>query len=350
MSSTAILAMAVSMASRGRVLRLGAAMAAVLALAGCGEKPAPVAPPAPKFENGEVVFPEGSRQLAAFTMEQAVPGGTQVVELTGRIVWDEDRTVRIYPPLGGRVTRISAQAGDQVKAGQVLALMASPEFGQAQADVGKAQADFARDRFYYDNMLKTIGEHMAGKPQPLFVFLQTMAVHWPYDIAFEPGMEVPDGGDKNHPEMREYLRRLAISRLDLDYLKEQLRTRFPGEQFLLVQYGDHHAIPSAYLLGYTPDVSVQDMKIPPGYPYFTTFYSVDGVNYAPPRPPALESVDTAWLGAILLDAARLPLPESWRERLRLMQLCEGKSFDCKQRDEILKFHRRLIDSGLMQAK
>ena len=143
MSSTAILAMAVSMASRGRVLRLGAAMAAALALAGCGEKPAPVAPPAPKFENGEVVFPEGSRQLAAFTMEQAVPGGTQVVELTGRIVWDEDRTVRIYPPMGGRVQRILARPGDAVKPGQVLAELASPEFGQAQAEARRAQTDLA---------------------------------------------------------------------------------------------------------------------------------------------------------------------------------------------------------------
>lgn len=213
-----------------------------------------------------------------------------------------------------------------------------------------AQFDFARDRFYYDNMLKTMGGHIGGNSQPLFIFLQTMSVHWPYDIAFEPGLEVPDGGDKNHPEMREYLRRLAISRLDLDYLKEQLRTRFPGEQFLLLQYGDHHAIPSAYLLGYDGSTSVQEMKIPPGYPYFTTFFSVDGVNYAPPRLTALDSIDTAWLGAIFLDAARLPLPESWRERLRLMQLCEGKAFACKQRAEILKFHRRLIESGMMQAK
>ena len=115
----------------------------MLALAGCTEKPAPVAPPSPKFENGEVVFPEGSRQIAAFTVEQAVPGGTQVVKLTGRVVWDEDRTVRIYPPMGGRVQRILARPGDPVKVGQVLAVLASPEFGQAQAEARRAQADLA---------------------------------------------------------------------------------------------------------------------------------------------------------------------------------------------------------------
>lgn len=130
-------------AARRRVSCLAAAIAAMLALAGCTEKPAPVAPPSPKFENGEVVFPEGSRQIAAFTVEQAVPGGTQVVKLTGRVVWDEDRTVRIYPPMGGRVQRILARPGDPVKVGQVLAVLASPEFGQAQAEARRAQADLA---------------------------------------------------------------------------------------------------------------------------------------------------------------------------------------------------------------
>ena len=90
------------------------------------------------------------------------------------------------------------------------------------------------------------------------------------------------------------------------------------------------------------------MKLPEGYPLYTTYYSVDGVNYTPPPLPNLDSVDIAFAGAIFLDAARLPLPESWRERLRLMQVCAGLAWNCKQRDEMLKFHRRLIESGLMQ--
>lgn len=213
-----------------------------------------------------------------------------------------------------------------------------------------AKEDFARDRFYYDNMLREFDAHLATSQKPMFVFLQTMAAHWPYDVPFEPETKVPDGGEGNHPEMREYLRRLAMVRIDLDYLYEQLRTRFPGEAFLMVQYGDHHALPFAYLWGYDRFTGVQDMDLPKGYPLYTTYYSVNGVNYTPPRLPTLGSVDTAFIGAIFLDAARLPLPETWRERLRLMQLCDGKAYDCAQRDEMLKFHRRLIDSGLMQAK
>ncbi len=211
-----------------------------------------------------------------------------------------------------------------------------------------AKLDWDTDRFYYDNMLKEIGKHVAGSQKPLFTFLETMSAHWPYNYEFEPQIKVPSGGPNNHPEMNEYLRRLAMARIDLDYLKEQLRTRFPDESFLLVQYGDHHAIPTAYLYGYDTEDGVQDMKLPEGYPLYTTYYSVDGVNYTPPPLPNLDSVDIAFAGAIFLDAARLPLPESWRERLRLMQVCAGLAWNCKQRDEMLKFHRRLIESGLMQ--
>ena len=66
--------------------------------------------------------------------------------------------MRVYPPFAGRVSRIAAQPGDVVKAGQALAFIASPDFGQAQADVGKAAADaalaeksFARVKELFDN-------------------------------------------------------------------------------------------------------------------------------------------------------------------------------------------------------
>ncbi len=212
-----------------------------------------------------------------------------------------------------------------------------------------AQYDWDRDRFYYDHMLNEIERHLKTSDKPLFSFVLTMSAHWPYTWTFAPEMNVPTGGPNNHPEMNEYLRRLAMVKMDLDYLKEELGRRFPGEQFLLVQYGDHHALPASYLWGYTYETGVQDMTLPEGFPLYTTYFSVDGVNYTPPRLPALDSVDTAFVPAIFLDAARLPLPESWRERLRLMQLCEGLAWQCKQRDEILKFHRRLIDSKLIQT-
>ncbi len=119
------------------------AIALVTLAAGCSDKPAAPTLPKPVVTGNVITFAADSPQLAVLTVVAAQAAVESRIELTGRLTWNEDRTVRIYPPLGGRVTRISAQAGDQVKAGQVLASMASPEFGQAQADVGKATADFA---------------------------------------------------------------------------------------------------------------------------------------------------------------------------------------------------------------
>ena len=64
---------------------------------------------------------------------------------------------------------------------------------------------------------------------------------------------------------------------------------------------------------------------------------------------AWTSLDVAYLGTVLIEAAGLPLPDSYRERRRLMMLCAGRYHDCPAREEVLSFHRRLIASGLMKA-
>jgi cobalt-zinc-cadmium efflux system membrane fusion protein len=73
----------------------------------------------------------------------AKPAGANVLRLPGRLAWDEDKTVRIFPAFAGRVVKIFVKPGDTVKAGQTLAQLASPDFGQAQADARKAASDFA---------------------------------------------------------------------------------------------------------------------------------------------------------------------------------------------------------------
>jgi len=63
--------------------------------------------------------------------------------MPGRLVWNEDKTVRVASPFAGRVMEILVQPGATVKAGQPLAMLTSPDFGSAQADARKASADSA---------------------------------------------------------------------------------------------------------------------------------------------------------------------------------------------------------------
>lgn len=122
---------------------LAAALACVLAcaLAACHEAPQPAEPAAPAMQGQQLRFPAGHPQLAQIGIATASPGRAVTVELPARIVWNEERTQRIYAPFAGRVARIVADVGQPVKPGAVLAVMASPEFGAAQADAAKAQAD-----------------------------------------------------------------------------------------------------------------------------------------------------------------------------------------------------------------
>jgi hypothetical protein len=148
---------------------------------------------------------------------------------------------------------------------------------------------------------------------------------------------------------REYLRRVAMAKIDYDYLVAELRKRFPHERFLIVHYGDHHPMATRTLLGFKDETEAEDVALDPDSIGFVTYYAAQGINYRLPALPSHDPLDVAYLGTVLLDLAGLPLSDSHRERKRLMTLCRGRYYNCAKREEILLFHRRLIDSGVLAA-
>ena len=125
------------------------ACAAMLLLAGCGEHNAPVVntePPAPIVQGNQIRFAPDHPQLKLLGVVPATAAKSVSVDLPGRLVWNEERTQRVFAPFAGRVTDIRADVGQSVKAGDLLAQLASPDFGIAQADTAKAQADASFSR------------------------------------------------------------------------------------------------------------------------------------------------------------------------------------------------------------
>jgi cobalt-zinc-cadmium efflux system membrane fusion protein len=122
-------------------LLFAAVVLLVLALSGCKERNAVPAPAGFIVSGQSVAFPSASGASRRFPVEKVSPAAGRQLELPGRLAWDEDRTVRVFAPFAGRVTRILAKVGDRVAPGTALAEIISPDFGQAQADAGKAQAD-----------------------------------------------------------------------------------------------------------------------------------------------------------------------------------------------------------------
>ena len=137
--------------------------------------------------------------------------------------------------------------------------------------------------------------------------------------------------------------------IGVGHFVSELKSRFPQQRFLIVHFGDHHPSVTRTLVGYQDDVNVGAIKVDAESLAFQTYFAVDGINYTVPPLPNHDIVDVPYLGLIIQEAAGLPLSEATQERKRLMALCHGLHDSCAKREEILAFHRRLIDSGIIIA-
>jgi len=115
-------------------------LALLLALTACSGEHEASHEAAIKGEGERVTLnePDKADFLKLATVERDKGG---VLRLPGRLVWNEEKTVRVFPQIGGRVQSIAVDVGNVVKTGQTLAVLNSPDYGQAQADARKAQAD-----------------------------------------------------------------------------------------------------------------------------------------------------------------------------------------------------------------
>ena len=74
----------------------------------------------------------------AVAQERAV---SETLEIPARIQADPTRVVRVFPPAGGRLIRVTVRPGDSVTRGQVVAVLESADVSQARSDYAKAQAE-----------------------------------------------------------------------------------------------------------------------------------------------------------------------------------------------------------------
>lgn len=103
-----------------------------------GKEPPPP-PPALQRQGDKIVIPADSplRSRIGFA-----PAGTHAtgakLSVPGIIEADPSRTIPVLPPLAGRLAELKVSLGDRVAAGQVLAVLDSPDLAQAYEDDEKA--------------------------------------------------------------------------------------------------------------------------------------------------------------------------------------------------------------------
>lgn len=96
----------------------------------------------PKAPANRLALPDDASQLAFLKLETAALAPLPASDpMNARLVTAEDLTARVFPPVGGRIVALQAAIGDKVAAGAPLAVLDAPDFGQAVADLRKAEAD-----------------------------------------------------------------------------------------------------------------------------------------------------------------------------------------------------------------
>jgi cobalt-zinc-cadmium efflux system membrane fusion protein len=125
--------------SRSFVLTL---LLATLVIGGCSEPVSPTPSLAgPVIQGDQLQYPPDHPQIALLTTTAAVMATDIPVDLPGRIVWNEERTQRVFSAFSGRVSSIDVTMGQSIVKGQALAHLSSPEFGAAQAETSLAQTN-----------------------------------------------------------------------------------------------------------------------------------------------------------------------------------------------------------------
>jgi cobalt-zinc-cadmium efflux system membrane fusion protein len=82
---------------------------------------------------------------------------------SGRVTFDDQRVAHVFSPVTGRVARILANLGERLHKGQPLALLTSPDIGQASSDLGKADADLIAAEHDYKRKKELFEAHAASQ-------------------------------------------------------------------------------------------------------------------------------------------------------------------------------------------
>jgi len=100
-----------------------------------------IAPPSPILQDGALHYSANHPQIGLLKLAPAAEPKEGQGEIAARLAWNEERTQRVRSAFAGQVNSILADLGQAVRPGQVLARLASAEFGAAQADAQRSEVN-----------------------------------------------------------------------------------------------------------------------------------------------------------------------------------------------------------------
>jgi hypothetical protein len=209
--------------------------------------------------------------------------------------------------------------------------------------------DFEADSFYFDRAVDIIERERGNGP--LFLYVYTVANHFPWDTRLRPEL-TPDWRDLgNAPDVDEYIRRQEMTAHDYQRLLERLARQFPAEAFLIVRYGDHQPQFGARIIDPSLDQEALARRLEASdRRYLTSYYAIDTVNFTPADlSSALDTLDAPYLPLVIQEAAGVPLGPSFSEQKKILQRCDGVFYGCAGGAEARRFNRLLIEAGSIKG-
>jgi membrane fusion protein, heavy metal efflux system len=133
----------------------------------CHKSQAASEPVGPTIPAGEVWLSPQQVKDAKIEVQPVQPQDVDDTILTsGRVALEDVRSGHVFSPVTGRVARITADLGQRVKRGDSLAVIESPDIGNAVSDVHKAEADMIAAEHDYKRR-KDLFEQKAGSAADL---------------------------------------------------------------------------------------------------------------------------------------------------------------------------------------
>jgi membrane fusion protein, heavy metal efflux system len=130
--------------------------------ASCHKSQAASEPVGPQPPPGEVWLSEQQVKDAKIEVQAVAEQDVDDTILTsGRVALEDMRSGHVFTPVTGRVVKITAGLGQRVKKGDPLAVIESPDIGNAVSDVHKAEADLIAAEHDYKRK-KDLFEQKAG--------------------------------------------------------------------------------------------------------------------------------------------------------------------------------------------
>jgi len=205
----------------------------------------------------------------------------------------------------------------------------------------------ARDKLYFDFAEKLIAEHRKTDKRPLFLAMETMFAHAPYDKDMVPQALVPEERFAEDRKVNEYARRVALARADLQAFLKRRAADAELHPSVAVDFGDHQAEATlGYALALDP---AKNMFADFRSPVYETYFAVRGYGVDIDYAKLDQAEDIALVMAKILNAAGLPTSPKFRNLNELSEACGGRYHTCKDRRIVDEHLKKLANSGLLDA-